>query len=140
MMRAVIVDDEELARYSIRQVLEREGGVEVVGEAAHGAEAVAMIPALDPDLVFLDVQMPGADGFDVIERIGAERMPPVIFVTAFDAFALQAFEAQADCFRIGLCSTSPPGCLQQIVLDIERLLHTDECAISVWRNAHTTCG
>jgi two-component system LytT family response regulator len=75
--------------------LERAGGVEVVGEAANGGEAVTAIRDLSPDLVFLDVQMPGIDGFGVVERIGAERMPPVVFVTAYDAHALKAFDVHA---------------------------------------------
>jgi two-component system LytT family response regulator len=95
MIRALVVDDEPLARRGVRVRLERAGGVEVVGECASGSEAVTAIGELSPDLVFLDVQMPGLDGFGVVEEIGAERMPPVVFVTAYDAHALKAFDVHA---------------------------------------------
>ncbi len=95
MIHALIVDDEPLARRGIRVRLERAGDVEVIGECASGSEAVTVIRHLEPDLVFLDVQMPGLDGFDVVERVGVERMPPVVFVTAYDAHALRAFGVHA---------------------------------------------
>jgi two-component system, LytTR family, response regulator len=95
VIHALIVDDEPLARRGIRVRLERAGGVEVIGECASGSEAVTVIRHLEPDLVFLDVQMPGLDGFDVVERVGVERMPPVVFVTAYDAHALRAFDVHA---------------------------------------------
>jgi two-component system LytT family response regulator len=95
VIRALVVDDEPLARRGIRVRLERGGGVEVIGECANGSEAVSAIRDLAPDLVFLDVQMPGLGGFDVIERVGVERMPPVVFVTAYDAHALRAFDVHA---------------------------------------------
>ena len=95
MLRTIIVDDEHLARDNIRIALEREQDVTVVAECANGAEAVAAIRRHDPDLVFLDVQMPGMGGFDVIEAIGVDHMPPLIFVTAFDSHALHAFEVRA---------------------------------------------
>lgn len=91
----LIVDDEPLARDGVRLHLELESDFEVVGEAGSGEEAVALIQDLSPDLVFLDVQMPGIDGFGVIEAIGAEQMPVTIFVTAYDQFALKAFDAHA---------------------------------------------
>ena len=94
-IRALIVDDEPLARERIRTLLKREPDVELAGEAADGAAAVAAIEKLEPDLVFLDVQMPEADGFAVVEAVGALRMPPVIFVTAYDKYALRAFDVQA---------------------------------------------
>ncbi|MEP6732837.1 MAG: response regulator [bacterium] len=94
-MRALIVDDEPLARRGVRQLLERETDVEVIGDARNGREAVRLIRASTPDLVFLDVQMPELDGFDVLREIGAERMPHVVFVTAYDEFAVRAFEAHA---------------------------------------------
>jgi two-component system, LytTR family, response regulator len=94
-MRALIVDDEPLARRGIRVRLERATDVEVIGESPNGVEAVAAIQSLLPDLVFLDVQMPGLDGFGVVEQVGAERMPPVVFVTAYDAHALKAFDVHA---------------------------------------------
>jgi two-component system LytT family response regulator len=95
VIRAIIVDDEPLARRGIRARLERAGGYTVVAECASGRDAIAAIREHQPAVVFLDVQMPGVDGFGVIEEIGAERMPVVIFVTAFDTHALKAFEAHA---------------------------------------------
>lgn len=94
-LRALIVDDEPLARARIRALLEAAGDVDVVGQCSSGDEAVAAILRFDPDLVFLDVQMPGRSGFDVVEAIGVERMPVTIFVTAYDQHALRAFEAHA---------------------------------------------
>jgi len=94
-MRTLIVDDEPLARERLRALLAQESDVEVVGECADGRSAVAAIRDLDPDLVFLDVQMPEMNGFEVLAEVGVKQMPAVIFVTAHDKFALQAFEAQA---------------------------------------------
>ena len=94
-MRVLIVDDEAPARRRLVRMLRAVGDADVVGEAASGHEAVAAIRALTPDLVFLDVQMPGLDGFQVIEAVGLDAMPTVVFVTAFDAHALRAFEVQA---------------------------------------------
>lgn len=91
----LIVDDEPPARRGLRALLEGEPDVTIVGEARSGAEAIAAIEALRPALVFLDVQMPDGDGFDVVRTIGAERMPVVVFATAYDRYALQAFEAHA---------------------------------------------
>lgn len=94
-IRAVIADDEPLARRGIRQLLAPHSDVAVVAEARNGREAVRMLRELEPDLLFLDVQMPELDGFDVLSEIGAEAMPAVIFVTAYDTFAVKAFEAHA---------------------------------------------
>lgn len=94
-LRALIVDDEPLARRGIRQLLEREADVVVVGEARDGREALRALKTLDLGLVFLDVQMPELDGFGVVRAHGVDQMPPVIFVTAFDEFAVQAFDAHA---------------------------------------------
>jgi len=95
VIRAIIVDDEALARRGIRARLERTGGYTVVAECASGREAIAAIREYAPNVVFLDVQMPGIDGFGVIDEIGADEMPVVIFVTAHDTHALRAFEAHA---------------------------------------------
>lgn len=95
MIQVLIVDDEELAREGMRMHLARHPDVEVLGESSSGREAVEAIERLKPDLVFLDVQMPGLDGFDVIQAVGEESMPAVIFVTAHQAPAVQAFEASA---------------------------------------------
>jgi two-component system LytT family response regulator len=94
-MRVLIVDDERPARAKLRRLLEREPGVEIVGEAASGADAVARIRGDAPDLVLLDIQMPGMDGFGVIDAVGLDRMPHVVFATAYDEHALRAFEARA---------------------------------------------
>lgn len=94
-LRVLIVDDEPVARRGIRRLLAQEADVEVVGECEDGASAIAAIGARSPDLVFLDVQMPEVDGFAVIEAVGANRMPAVVFVTAFDQHAVRAFDAQA---------------------------------------------
>jgi two-component system LytT family response regulator len=94
-IRAVIVDDEPLARDCVRIALEHHPEVEVVEECVNGEEAIAAIREHRPDLVFLDVQMPGLDGFDVIEEVGVEEMPVVVFVTAYDQHALKAFDVRA---------------------------------------------
>ena len=91
----LIVDDEPLARERLRMLLKAEDWLDVVGECPDGASAVAAIQKLQPALVFLDVQMPGATGFEVIDAIGADRMPFVIFVTAYDHYALRAFDVHA---------------------------------------------
>ena len=93
--RVLVVDDEPLARQRILQLLAKEADIEVVGECANGVEAVKAIEERNPDLVFLDIQMPELDGFGVIDAVGAERMPTTLFVTAFDQHALKAFEVHA---------------------------------------------
>jgi two-component system, LytTR family, response regulator len=92
---AVIVDDEALARDAIRLRLQNEPDIEVVGEAKDGADAVELICSLHPDLVFLDIQMPAMDGFEVVEKVGSDHLPIVVFVTAHDQYALKAFETHA---------------------------------------------
>ena len=94
-LRVLVTDDEEPARRRLRRLLEAMPNVEVVGEASSGEEAVERIAALAPDLVLLDIQMPVLDGFDVIAAIGADEMPPVVFVTAYDEYAVRAFEVRA---------------------------------------------
>lgn len=93
--RVLIVDDEPLARAHMRELLADAGGVEVIGECGDGREAVRRIRAEAPDLVLLDIQIPELDGFGVVREIGATRMPMVIFVTAYDEYALQAFDVSA---------------------------------------------
>jgi DNA-binding LytR/AlgR family response regulator len=92
-MQTLIVDDEPLARERLSRMLAEVETVEIVGEAEDGVRAVEMIEVLRPDLVFLDIQMPGLDGFGVIEAL--EDPPPVIFVTAYDEYAIRAFEVSA---------------------------------------------
>ncbi|HEV2860626.1 MAG TPA: LytTR family DNA-binding domain-containing protein [Pyrinomonadaceae bacterium] len=94
-IRTLIVDDEPLARRNIRLLLEGDPEIDIVGEAASGREALSLIREHSPDLVFLDIQMPETDGFGVLERIEAAQMPVVVFVTAFDRYALRAFEFHA---------------------------------------------
>jgi two-component system, LytTR family, response regulator len=94
-LRVAIADDELLARQRIADLLARENGVRIVGTAGDGNEAVELIRRQRPDLVFLDVQMPGKSGLEVIGEIGAAAMPATIFVTAFDRFALNAFDLAA---------------------------------------------
>jgi two-component system, LytTR family, response regulator len=93
--RVLVVDDEPLARERLRTLLQEEPGFDLVGEASDGITGAESIMALSPDLVFLDVQMPGADGFDVIDAVGPDKMPFVVFVTAYDRYALRAFDVHA---------------------------------------------
>jgi two-component system LytT family response regulator len=94
-MRAIIVDDEELARRGIRALLQRAGDVEIVSECSSGEEAIKAISAAEPELVYLDIQMQGKTGFDVIAALPKTKCPRVIFVTAFNRFAVRAFEIHA---------------------------------------------
>jgi two-component system, LytTR family, response regulator len=94
-IRTLIVDDEPLARERLASLLMTEQDIEIVGQCRDGEEAVAAIVDHEPDLVFLDVQMPQMNGFEVIEAVGGDRMPLVIFVTAFDQHALRAFQVRA---------------------------------------------
>ena len=93
--RVLIADDEPLGRERLRMLLRAEDWVDLVAECEDGMEAIAAIQTLQPDLVFLDVQMPRASGFDVIQSVGASRMPAVVFVTAYDHYALKAFDVRA---------------------------------------------
>lgn len=95
MIRLLIVDDEAPARAKLRKLLGTERDVEVVGEAADGEEAVERIRTLRPDAVFLDIRMPKLDGFEVVEAVGVEAMPLVVFVTAYDEHAVRAFDVHA---------------------------------------------
>ncbi len=94
-LKTIIVDDEALARRGLRHRLAKVADVEVVGEARNGREALDLIGKKTPDLVFLDIQMPGMDGFDVLRALPSGRLPAIVFVTAFDNYAIQAFEANA---------------------------------------------
>ena len=95
LLKTIIVDDEALARRGLKLRLSGRDDVEVVAEAKNGREALDLIRKHEPDLVFLDIQMPGMDGFDVMRGLPAENMPAVVFVTAFNDYAIKAFEAHA---------------------------------------------
>ncbi len=94
-LRALIVDDETLSREKIRSLLEKRSDFEICGESANGLEAYEAIRKQNPDLVFLDIQMPELDGFALIDAIGLDNMPALILVTAYDCYAIQAFEKNA---------------------------------------------
>lgn len=94
-IRTVVVDDEPLARERIRTLLADEAGIEIVAECGDGAAAVDAVFRNRPDLLFLDIQMPEMDGFEVLEALGRERLPAVVFVTAYDEYALRAFDVHA---------------------------------------------
>ena len=93
MHKAIIIDDERLARNELKKLLQEFPEVEVIGEAANANEGIDKIESLNPDLVFLDIQMPGKTGFDMLTEL--EKAPHVIFVTAYDEYALKAFEVNA---------------------------------------------
>jgi two-component system LytT family response regulator len=92
-MKALIIDDERLARAELRRLLEKHPDVEIVGEARDADDALSQISRLEPELLFLDIQMPGANGFELLEQL--DRVPLVIFTTAYDDYALKAFEVNA---------------------------------------------
>jgi len=94
-IRVIIADDEPLARRGICQMLARHRDVDILAEARNGRETVSLLRDLQPDLLFLDVQMPEMDGFGVLREVGAKLMPAVIFVTAYDEYAVRAFDAHA---------------------------------------------
>src|SRR5947208_4073960 len=94
-IRALIADDEALARKFIRRMLKDNHDVEIVGECSNGKDAIAMIRKQNPDVVFLDVQMPEMDGFAVLESIGVDLLPEIIFTTAYEQYAIRAFELHA---------------------------------------------
>lgn len=95
MIRALIVDDEPLPRERIRTLVAEHAAIEVIGECRDGEEALQIIIADRPDLVFLDIQMPGLDGLEVVAALDKEKLPAVIFVTAYDEYAIKAFELAA---------------------------------------------
>ena len=94
-IKTLIVDDEPLARRNLRLLLEQDPQIKILDECRNGREAIQAINATNPDLIFLDIQMPEMDGFDVLESVGAEQIHSIIFVTAYDQYALKAFEVHA---------------------------------------------
>ena len=133
-MRVLIVDDEVLARQRVRRLLQTEPDVDVVGEAASGPEAVQCIRALQPDVVCLDVQMPGLDGFGVLRELAGETVPLVLFVTAYDEHAQRAFDVHAvdyvlkpvdaDRFRIAFGKVRTHRANTDVALRLGELLDT----------------
>jgi two-component system LytT family response regulator len=95
VLKTIIVDDEALARRGLKLRLSRRNDIEITAEARNGREALSLIREHRPDLVFLDIQMPGLDGFDVLRALKPDEMPAIVFVTAFDSYAIQAFDANA---------------------------------------------
>lgn len=94
-IKTLLVDDEDLARRGLKIRLKDAPDIEIIGEAAHGEEALRMVDELKPDLLFLDIQMPGMNGFDVLKALADKRMPMIVFVTAYDEYAVRAFDAHA---------------------------------------------
>jgi two-component system, LytTR family, response regulator len=95
MIRLLLADDEPLARARLRELVADDPELEIVGECGNGAEAVAAIRRLDPDLVLLDIHMPEMDGLEVVRTVGVDRMPVVVFVTAHEQYAVRAFDVRA---------------------------------------------
>lgn len=126
-IRTLIVDDMVLARKRLRRVLSKDAEIEIVAECADGNQAVEAVRELQPDLMFLDIQMPEADGFQTLANIGVRNAPVTIFVTAFDHFALRAFEVHAFDYLL-----KP--------FDVSRLKHTVERAKDVIRKNETNAG
>ena len=127
--RALIVDDEPLARRGIRQLLAPYPEVHVVGECRDGREALRALASERPDFVFLDVQMPGLDGFGLIRVQGVERMPLTVFVTAHDDFAVQAFETQALDYLVKPISEARFKTMMKRVLERLRVRHRERMAV-----------
>ena len=94
-LKVLIVDDEPLAREGVKLLLAAESDLVIAGECGNGADAIREIQQLRPDIVFLDIKMPRVSGFDVVESVGAENMPAVIFLTAYDEYAVEAFKVNA---------------------------------------------
>jgi two-component system response regulator LytT len=122
-LRALVVDDEQLARDELSFLLAQVAGVEVVGQAANGVEAIEALDRLRPDVVFLDIQMPGSSGFEVARQIVGKGLPAhVVFVTAFDEYALEAFEVNAIDY---LLKPVEPGRLDQALQRVRRRIDTE---------------
>jgi two-component system, LytTR family, response regulator LytT len=132
-LKAVLVDDEQLARDELGYLLGQVGGVEIVGQACNGVEALTTIDRLQPDVVFLDVQMPGLTGFEVAQRLVDNRaMSHIIFVTAYDQHAIEAFEVNAVDY---LLKPVEPGRLEMAVDRARKRIVTDRAADGAVRSA-----
>ena len=132
-LKAVLVDDEQLARDELGYLLGQVGGVEIIGQAGNGVEALSTIDRLQPDVVFLDVQMPGLTGFEVARRLVDNRADAhIIFVTAYDQHAIEAFEVNAVDY---LLKPVEPGRLEMAVDRVRRRIATDRAADGTVRNA-----
>jgi two-component system LytT family response regulator len=138
MIRAVLADDEVLARQKLRQLLRDERDFEILGECASASETVELVRAESPDLLFLDIRMPGMDGFDVIGALSSENdlpLPAIIFTTAYDQYALRAFEVHAVDY---LLKPFTPQRLQSAVQRVrERLLDKSPIAGAAGQNSNT---
>ena len=129
-MRVLLIDDERLARAELRRLLAAHPEVEIVGEAVNAADGVQQIAALKPDLVFLDVQMPGGSGFDMLAAL--DEAPEVIFTTAFDQYALQAFEVNAlDYLQKPIQAARMAAALQRCALRHRRALEYSAAASAI---------
>ena len=132
-LKAVLVDDEQLARDELGYLLGQVGGIEIIGQAGNGVEALSTIDRLQPDVVFLDVQMPGLTGFEVARRLVDNRADAhIIFVTAYDQHAIEAFEVNAVDY---LLKPVEPGRLEMAVDRVRRRIATDRAADGTVRNA-----
>ncbi len=123
-LRTLLVDDEPIARQVLREELEEVPDVEVVGEAENGERALERIRALNPDLVFLDLQMPGIDGFEVVRRLDGANPPTIVIVTAFDQHAIEAFEAGAIDYLL------KPVAQERLLKCVERVRHLRRSALA----------
>ncbi|TAK18034.1 MAG: response regulator, partial [Acidobacteria bacterium] len=125
-LRAVVVDDEQLARDEVCYLLGQAGQVDVVGQAANGVDALRLAGELAPDLLLLDVQMPGLDGFEVARRlVEADLRPQVVFLTAFDQYAIDAFSVNAVDYML---KPVDPARLQEMLGRVRRRIDTEQAA------------
>lgn len=131
-MKALIVDDERLARKELMKLLEEHPSIEIVGEAMNAEEAIQMVNDLNPDLLFLDIQMPGKTGFQLLEELDA--VPFVVFTTAYDEFALKAFEVNALDYLL------KPIQAERLSETIAKILEKEKSKVSAIRNADKKLG
>ena len=129
MYKALIIDDERLARNELKKLLADFGEIEIIGEAANATEGIEKIESLMPDLIFLDIQMPGKTGFDMLEQL--DRAPHVIFTTAYDEFALKAFEVNALDY---LMKPVEPKRLKDALLKLQQADEKEQAAVMLQNN------